>query len=224
MITFLSVSFFCPGDFSVFTGLFKRSLVQTHTMNTFCPISQGCQKAAEKLHEELSGSHQVLEEGTPELQALSWVMTRLLYHSSLLVEALLPLLFSLSCSMQQQVRVGPVSLVHSPLVPSPCESPSQLHSPSGQPAVGPSFFQDCLLQMCSKPCSSTARAEGGTVWRCQCSSAPSPHHRHHHQPLLSDWEYIPAVLSNIISQLYKNGRHPPSLSPVKVEWSWYKAQ
>lgn len=32
-----------------------------------------------------------------------------------------------------------MSLVHSPPVPCPCRIPSQLHSPDGQPAVGPSL-------------------------------------------------------------------------------------
>lgn len=73
-------------------------------------------------------------------------MPRLLYHFSLTGEALLPLILSVSCSMQRHVRIGLMSLFCLPLVPALSDTPSQLYNPASQPAVEPSLA--CRTALC----------------------------------------------------------------------------
>lgn len=61
-----------------------RFLLLTHFAQSYSDVK----KLQEKLHAELSGSHYLVEEKPPELQALDRAMPRHLYHPGLAGEAL----------------------------------------------------------------------------------------------------------------------------------------
>lgn len=127
MITFLSVSFSHPGDMWTFNALLKQTSgtdsYYKHILPSFTVVPKCCRKTTSR----------VVWKSLAAGRGISRTTSTELSHAES-PKALLPLPFPLSCSRHQEVRVELMSLVHSPLVPSPWETPSQLHSPAGQPA------------------------------------------------------------------------------------------